>query len=182
MNERGFFTLIGLCFLIIAAILVRGVQASEGNYYSNADDFITAAELQNIADSALIEAVELIKSGEVTLERPVAYAYSRKVNQYPVPLNHTYNADVQVFYEYGINTTATNNKGNIFLKKKLYPSKEIVDRYTKNNRREGVIIFSVASRESEKIGGKVYRRAIAYFFTDDDSDEKIYFMNSLKDD
>ncbi|MBQ7198403.1 MAG: hypothetical protein IJS29_03975, partial [Selenomonadaceae bacterium] len=65
MNERGFFTLIGLCFLIVVAVMARGVQESEGNYYSVTDDFVQAAELQNIADSALIEAVDLIKSGKV---------------------------------------------------------------------------------------------------------------------
>lgn len=182
MNERGFFTLIGLCFLIVAAVIVQGVQASEGNYYSVADDFITAAELQNIADSALIEAVDIIKSPEFELKDSKKNFYSRSENQHEINLNNSYDADVKVFYEYG--KYDEEDKGNIYLKKKNYPSKEIVNRSSQNNRREGVIIISVASRKSEKIDGKIYRRAIAYFFTDEDKETPttIYFMNSLKDD
>ncbi len=182
MNERGFFTLIGLCFLIVAAVIVQGVQKSEGNYYSVADDFITAAELQNIADSALIEAVDIIKSPEFELKDSKKNFYSRSENQHEINLNNSYDADVKVFYEYGKYENET--QGNIYLKEKIYPSKEIVDVMKEKTRREGVIIISVASRDSEKIDKKVYRRAIAYFFTDGDEKENeiIHFMNSLKDD
>ena len=180
MNERGFFTLMGLCFLIVVAVMARGVQESEGNYYSVTDDFVQAAELQNIADSALIEAVDLIKSGKVDLKESVRNFYNRSVNQYPIFEKTVGDVDVTTFYEYGrYNEPIDNKYGNIWLKRKVYPERDIVDRYLENNQREGVIIISVASRDSDKTGGKIYRRAIAYFFTDDAKDKNIYFMNSL---
>ena len=189
MNERGFFTLMGLCFLIVVAVMARGVQESEGNYYSVTDDFVQAAELQNIADSALIEAVDLIKKNreeiaagldvvELVPKPPKIYNVPRYRKQHPIPLNKSYEADVEVYAEYGIDVM-NGDIGNIWLKRKVYPERDIVDRYLENNQREGVIIISVASRESDKTGGKIYRRAIAYFFTDDAKDKNIYFMNSL---
>lgn len=175
MNERGFFTLIGICFLIVVAVIVRGVQESEGNYYSIAEDFQTAAELQNIADSALIEAAELIQSGEVELKNAGGL---RRERQYEVPLNMNYDADVKVFYEYGIDTK-NNKTGNIFLKEKLYPAKDIIN--VKEEGMKGAIIISVASRDTAK--GKVYRRALGYFFTDENEETptKIYFLNDFKE-
>ena len=182
MNERGFFTFVGLCFLIVAAILVKGVQESEGNYYSSADDFLTAAELQNIAESALIEAVDLIKNKEIELKESKATFYTRSENQHEIYLNNSYDADVKIFYEYG--KYENGGIGNIWFMTRKYSSggyddgdflKDASGNYIQ---RTGVIIISVASRESEKVDGKIYRRAIAYFFTDDE-DEKIYFMNSL---
>lgn len=182
MNERGFFTLIGLCFLIVAAVIVQGVQASEGNYYSVADDFVEAAELQNIADSALIEAVDIIKSPEFELKESKKIFYNRNENQHEINLNNSYDADVKVFYEYG---KYTDDKGNIQLMEREYKSGNVInDKLISDTNKKGVIIISVASRKSEKIDRKIYRRAIAYFFTDEDKETPttIYFMNSLKDD
>ena len=184
MNERGFFTLIGLCFLIVAAILADGVQKSEGNYYSVADDFLTAAELQNIADSALNEAVDMIKSGEVTLKMTNRFSVAnRSENQHQIFEKTVGDINVKTFYEYGKYIDRNKEYGNILLKEKIYPSRDIVDRYSENNQRKGVIIISVASRDSDKIDSKIYRRAIAYFFTDEDKETPttIYFMNSLDD-
>ena len=194
MNERGFFTLMGLCFLIVVAVMARGVQESEGNYYSVTDDFVQAAELQNIADSALIEAVNSIDPDNVEKTLPKR-TLPRYKGQRPIDvpnavnLANDYDANVEVYAEYGkytelvynseTRTTEEKELGNIWLKRKVYPERDIVDRYLENNQREGVIIISVASRESDKTGGKIYRRAIAYFFTDDAKDKNIYFMNSL---
>ena len=186
MNEKGFFTLIGLCFLLVAALLVKGVQESEKNYSNITTDFHTEVDLQNIADSALIEAVDLIKSNEITLKNPVLYAYSRKINQYPIPLNRTYDADVKVFYEYGVYSEVdfingeivTVESGNIYRMRRDYKSGDsFKDTDIDDKPKKGVILISVASREIE--GSTVYRRAMGYFLTGEDADGKIYFMNSL---
>ena len=168
MNERGFFSLIGICFLLVAAIFVKGLQEYEANYYNIARDFKTEMDLQNIADSALIEAVELIQSGEVTLQGR-KYG-NRKNSQYPVPLKLHYNADVQVFYEYGNFRQLTRKYSFGEVDKDVRPD---------NTEKKGVILMSVASRDSDKMIGKIYCRSLGYFFTDENETKYIHFMKSL---
>ena len=170
MDERGFFTLIGICFLIVAMFLVKGLQESAGNYFDITSDFKTEIELQNIADSALIEAVEIIKSPD--FERGETSNFVRRYNQHKI-IDDT---NVEVFYEYGI--TFLGNKPNIYFMRKIYPSEEIVT--TGKPNRKGYLLISVASRDGKF--GKVYRRSLAYILEDDEGkldDKKIYFMNDL---
>ena len=191
MNEKGFFTVIGICFLLVAAILVKGVQESEKNYSLVTQDFQTEVELQNIAESALIEAVELIKKNredianglevdELVPKPPAVYNLSHQDKQHKINLNGNYDADVEVYAEYGIDTL-NNGIGNIWFMKRTYSSSSYNDDFVKvgndNLRKKGIILISVASRDINNV--KVYRRTMGYFFTDEDTDGKIYFMNSL---
>ena len=183
MNEKGFFTLIGICFLLIAAILVKGVQESEKNYSYVTRDFQDEVELQNIADSALLEAVEIIKSNEVELIESTKNFSNRRENQHKIIDKTVNGANVQVFYEYG----KINDEGNIYFLKRTYQSNgKFSDNTTElKEPKKGVILISVASRDSDnKImdNEKIYRRALGYFLTDEDADGKIYFMNSLTND
>ena len=199
MNEKGFFTLIGICFLLIAAILVKGVQESERNYSYVTRDFQDEVELQNVADSALLEAVEMIKSNEVELIESTKNFSNRRENQHKIIDKTVNGANVQVFYEYGkyteqdyINSEhVTLEKGNIYFGERQYTSdgkyndKFFKDADNKDLTKKGVILISVASRKSENEimnDKKIYRRALGYFLTDGDEDGKIYFMNSLNDD
>ena len=180
MNEKGFFTLIGICFLLIAAILVKGVQESEKNYSYVTRDFQDEVELQNIADSALLEAMEMINSNEVELIESQFNTSNRRENQHKI-IDKTVNAaNVQVFYEYG----KINGEGNIYFLKRTYQSNgKFSDNTTElKEPKKGVILISVASRNAENITEKIYRRALGYFLTDEDADGKIYFMNSLTND
>ena len=199
MNEKGFFTLIGICFLLIAAILVKGVQESEKNYFYVTRDFQDEVELQNIADSALLEAVEMIKSNEVELIESTNIFSNRRENQHKI-IDRTVNgANVQVFYEYGkykeqdfINgEKVTLEKGNIYFGERQYTSDgKFKDKFFKGDdnkvlTKKGVILISVASLKSDNNimkDKKIYRRSLGYFLTDGDEDGKIYFMNSLNDD
>lgn len=173
MNERGFFMPIGICFLIVAMFLVRGLQESAGNYFDITSDFQTEIELQNIADSALMEAVQNIKSPGFDLK-----------NHPEIEINGDYDAEIQILYKYAI----YNDNGTIYFANHDY----IMDRnYTVRKNKEGtsekievhkkgVILISVASREGKF--GKVYRRSLAYVLEDNDgklNDKKIYFMNDL---
>ena len=187
MNEKGFFTLIGICFLLIAAILVKGVQESERNYSYVTRDFQDEVELQNIADSALLEAVEMIKSNEVELIESTKNFSNRRENQHKIIDKTVNGANVQVFYEYG----KIGDEGNIYFGERQYLlGGNYKDNFLKgtNNKeltKKGVILISVASRESDNEimnDKKIYRRALGYFLTDGDEDGKIYFMNSLNDD
>lgn len=173
MNERGFFTLIGICFLLVASILVIGLQETSNSYINVADDFKSEVDLQNIADSALFEAVEIIKSPDFEIKKPDDSI--RKNNQHQIDLRYNYDADVVVFYEYG--TDYFYGTPNIRFRKKSYPSENIVD--TSKPKAEGVILISVASRKLDD-DTTIYRRSMAYVLTEDDY-KTIYFMNSLSD-
>ena len=175
-NEKGFFTLIGICFLLVASILVIGLQETSRNYIIVADNFKNESDLKNIANSALIEAVEIIKSPDFEFKKPDDSI--RHNNQYPIPLNTSYDADVTVLYEYG--TDYFYKKPNITFMKRQYEGKDKRnDVPTGKPNEEGVVLISVASREIE--GTTIYRRSMAYVLTEEDY-KTIYFMNSLKDD
>ena len=177
MNERGFSTLIGICSLLVASILVIGLQETSRNYINVADDFKNEADLKNISDSALIEAVEIIKSPEFELKKPDDSI--RRNNQHPIPLNNSYDADVTVLYEYGIDYFY--KKPNIiFMKRKYESNGEHNDVSTGEPNEEGVILISVASRKIDD-DTTIYRRSMAYVLKNDNY-KTIYFMNSLKDD
>ena len=183
MNEKGFFTLIGLCFLLVAALLVRGVQESEKNYSNITTDFHTEVDLQNVADSALIEAMNMIKLGKITLKESSKAVANRRINQHEIEKIEIANklikdVNVKVFYEYG--KIDGSDEGNIYFFKRTHKSKGTYeDTNITDTPKKGVILISVASREID--GNKFYRRAIGYFLTDEDTEEdgKIYFMNSL---
>ncbi len=57
-NERGFFTVIGLCLLLAAALSIKGVQEFEANYSRGVRNSELEFELQNAAESALLAAVK----------------------------------------------------------------------------------------------------------------------------
>lgn len=176
MNERGFFTVIGICFLLVAAILVKGVQESERNYIYITKNFKDETDLQNIADSALIEAVESIKNNPELV--PKRIMVDDRKNYQPVIISRKIGQDKNVIVraERGLDTL-NGDIGNIRHMERKYKSGIPYNDKITDSDRKGVILISVASREID--GNKVYRRALGYFLTDEDADGKIYFMNSL---
>ena len=198
MNEKGFFTLIGLCFLLVAALLVRGVQESEKNYSNITTDFHTEVDLQNVADSALIEAVDLIKRNQEAIANgeqipeilPKPSSVSEEQTAQKITITGNYDADVEVYARYA--WYPVDKRGDIFFNERKYTQDGYNDENFKkdDNNKEltniGIALISVASREID--GNKFYRRAIGYFLTDGDENnldkakkpkEYIYFMNSL---
>ena len=182
MNERGFFSLIGICFLLVASILVIGLQETSKSYINVARDFKSEVDLQNIADSALLKAdISKLKDRNINL--------SHKDNQ-EVILTESVddNTNVVVIAESGkykefVYNSATNTKewmtrGTIHFMKKKYPS-ETIDATGEPNQ-AGVVLISVASRKIDD-DTTIYRKSLAYVLAEDDY-KTIYFMNSLTDD
>ncbi|MBQ7476759.1 MAG: hypothetical protein IJT06_05125 [Selenomonadaceae bacterium] len=161
MNERGFFSLVGICFLLVAAILVTGLQEYELNYYGIAQNFAEETDLQNAADSALVMAMETLK------ENPD----SSPTN--PV-LNETWGKiHVEVYAK----------KNSLDFKKRYFnTATNYTDKPTSIPTKKGIILMSVASRDSDKMVGKIYRRSLGYFFTDENEKKYIHFMKSLNKD
>lgn len=168
MNERGFFTIVGLCLLLVAAIFIKGIHEFEANYSRGITNFQAEHELQNLADSYLIEASKNLPA----LEQGQPY---------------------NIF-----NTAATSDKfKNLKIEvwaqkqhiKKFIRTYSSGSKYTDNDSGElpqnSTIIVSVASCDSPFIAGKMYRRAFAYILEDDPATEEIdesatiHFLNSL---
>ncbi len=117
MNERGFFTLTGLCILLVVVLFVRSAAESETNYSYEVADFQTEYELQNIADGALVEAIEKVRAGDVILKENEGVP--NKDRQYLIAVtaqkksSRLGNVTVKVWGEYGKIYTARQNRGRL---------------------------------------------------------------------
>lgn len=168
-NQQGFFTVIGLCFLLVVSICVKNIQESQTIYSYNAADYQAEQELQNAADSALIEAVERIKLNPEIVPKPENYYDQRKNRQYQI-LTTTKNFDrlenisVEVYGEHG------NIHGELA---------EESDAEIENQDKDGVILISVAKANSRIDDKKIYRRSLAFFYLEEGTPNKIFYLNSL---
>ena len=179
MNERGFFSVVGLCLLLVVTLSIMAIQGSEKNYSYLASDFQEEFELQNAADSGLIEAVKKIQENPELVPYKTAGYASRRERQCPVTVTQPSatdrfkNISVKVYgenddiykgtrqYYLGGKITNTLNKDS--------SGKEIF------NRR--IVLISVASGENN-LGVKKFRRSLAYIL-EEENYKQIYFMDTL---
>ena len=176
MNEHGFFNIVALCLLLVIALSVKSVQEAEKNFSYGASNFQTEIELQNAADSALIEAAEKIHSGEIIVEPPTSteMIMNRKYRQRKISVNQPAtserlgNIKVEVYGE----------RGNVTKYIRNYSGEENYKDISVGNVGQGVILISVASCEDKIIGIKKFRRTLAYILDDDKF--TIYFMNDAE--
>ena len=168
MNERGFFTIIGLCLLLVAAIFIKGVNEFEANYSRGILNFQIEHELQNAADSALIDASKKIPAAEdfVQFNIPVST---------PSVSDRLKNFNVKVYGERSKMVTQKFSRATNKINPKE-PNFDAAKRVT--------VIISVASCDSPFIEGKMYRQASAYIFDDDENTEEdeaaiIHFLSEF---
>lgn len=159
MNERGFFTIVGLCLLIVAAIFIKGILEFETNYSRGITNFQAEHELQNAAESALIEATENLPelAENEVYNFPTKNLTSQKFKNVTVE-RHAKNINLKTFIR-------TYNSANNY-------TDNAADEYPRN----ATVIISVASCDSPFVDGKMYRRAFAYIDTET---KTIHFMNDL---
>ena len=151
MNQRGFFTIVGLCLLLIAAISIKGINEFETNYSRGVTNFQIEHHLQNLAESYLIEHIDTIEN------------FSQKYNLGDIKYKDFTLKNVTVeIYGRRNNIHIDNGKDTNLANLPLEA--------------EGNIIISVASCDSPFIVGKIYSRAFAYI---DDDTKTIHFMNDL---
>ena len=160
MNERGFFTIVGLCLLLVAAIFIKGIHEFEANYARGITNFQAEHELQNLADSYLIEASKNLPA----LEQGQPYNI----------LNTTVTSDK--FKNLKIEVWAQKQYIKKFIRTYSSGSK-YTDKDSGELPQNSTIIVSVASCDSPFIAGKMYRRAFAYILDNDPA--TIHFLNSL---
>ena len=183
MNERGFFTIVGLCLLLVAAIFIKGVHEFEANYARGITNFQAEHELQNAADSALITAIE-------TKSTATQNFTSEKFGNISVEIRCEQISDSEgVFIRRferrylsanKIQDTPLNENNTRDIGTKESPADT-----TPEWLKQGKIWIGVASCDSPFIAGKMYRRAFAYILDDDPETEEIdesatiHFLNSL---
>lgn len=151
MNQHGFFTILGLCLLIVAAIFIKGILEFEANYSRGITSYEAEHHLQNLAESYLIKEKNFTEN--LSIEHNLGdISYS----DYKLK-----NVTVAIYGRHG----------NIQIQNSEYTNFENLPQDV-----EGNIILSVASCDSPFIIGKIYRRAFAYI---DDETNTIHFMNDL---
>ena len=171
MNQRGFFTIVGLCLLIVATIFIKGILEFETNYSRGITSYEIEHHLQNLAESYLIENIGSIENLPIEHNLgDISYGdYKLKNVQVAIYGKHD---EIQFFQRvYRKNGNPTNES--------------IKDSEGNPMTGDGKIILSVASCDSPFIVGKMYRRAFAYILDDDETTEDvdesktIHFMNDL---
>lgn len=174
-NECGFFTITALCLLLIISLSITTIQHSEKIYSYDVTSFQAETELQNAADSGLIEAAEKVRlNAELIKDYPTIF-YNRSQRQYSVPVSQLNserlgNIKIEVYGERGTiekylrdYSTEDETTSAGYIDKNL------------NSDSPGIILISVASCENKITGKKMYARSLAYI--SDDEQNILHFMN-----
>lgn len=159
MNERGFVTIFALCMILVVALVVKGIQQSDTSHNLEAADLQTEFDLQNAADGGIYEAAELVRSGKKDLPaNNNGTSQKRKDNQRQL-----------------LTRTTTTARGKITVT--VWGERLKIQSYTPNYSSEstrgypvtakgtvkyGYALLSVAQLDSNRMNGKIYRRAFAY--------------------
>ena len=179
MNQKGFATIFGLCLILVIALVVKGIEESAMNHAYEATDIQAEVELQNAADSGIYEAAKIALDDPTILPTNPGYPNRRKEYQ------HQFD-DLTIKSEsLGTITVETWGERTAFHPYKvIYKSTkdeavEDKSRLIKNAKgktvyQEAYVFFSRASVDSNRMNGKIYRRAYAYVLAE--GDETIHFM------
>lgn len=159
MSQKGFATIFGLCFVLIIALCVKGIQESETNHAHEVSNFEMEQILQSAAESGIIRATNSISGLPYSEGRYSDKKTLLNVTETRKCGGKTFNVTINVRGE----------RGKIYFYKKseenkLVPIKDPCD---------GVYLMSRATIKKGFLGEKVYRRAYAYIL---DNDATVYFM------
>lgn len=184
MKEKGFATIFGLCLILVIALVAKGIQESEKNHAYEMTDFQAETELQNAADFGIYAARNQILSGEVEislLTNVGGRASYRKKFRTITKTSDRFDTEIKIevwgehlgLQPYNVKYGARKKVGN----------KVVTTNIAKKNGepQEVYTFFSVASVESNRMEGKIYRRAFAYMLAEKNPDETykdttIHFM------
>ena len=173
MNQKGFATIFGLCLILAIALVVKGIEESAMNHAYEATDIQAEVELQTAADSGIYAAVKIaLADPEGTLPKNPGYPKKRKEYQHKfddLTIKSESLGTITVetwgerttFYPYKVIYKTTKDEA---VEDKSRPIKDV----------EAYVFFSRASADSNRMDGKIYRRAYAYVLADGDA--TIYFM------
>ena len=164
MNERGFFTIVGLCLLLVAAIFIKGVNEFEANYAHGITNFQLEHHLQNVADRYLMDLMDAMENYAIDANE---LKITKKLGDIAFGEFKLKNVTVEIHAKH-TNIKVQNSKDTD------------LPNLPKNFK--GDVILSVASCDNPLIEGKMYRRALGYIVvgdpaTENDKSETVYFIN-----
>lgn len=172
MNEKGFATILGLCLILAIALVVKGIQESEGNHAYETTDFQTELDLQNAAEVGIYKAVKMVCDNPNLLPGTKDYPPSRTNAKHKIidkmeikTLNNsTVYVDVWgeqvVIKRYEVDYKPNPDVANLKIIS-VTGDEELFSDGAKAYE-VGYSFFSTAELNSTRTGGKVYRRAFAY--------------------
>ena len=176
MNQKGFATTLGLCLILAIVLVVKGIQESEINHSYETTDFQTEYDLQNAAEIGIHMAAAKVKSELIKDKNylPFNRDYIRTppkkvIDNAPIEISSN-SITVDVWCErllivpYKVDYAPNPDVAN-----KINDGKSIEERIS-------YAFFSKAELDSSRTGGKLYRRAFGYVFSND-STWTIHFMN-----
>ena len=161
-GERGFVTVFALCFIVVVALVVKGIQETDANRNTEADLLLAEFDLQNAADGGIYEAAEIVRNGKKDLlpASNNADTTERKKNQIWLVTNRTF----ATAHHGTIRVNVWGERLRIQENQRSYnPYKKVPvkDSYGKVIVKYGYVLISVAQLDSPRFG-KMYRRAFAY--------------------
>lgn len=166
MNEKGIFNIFGLLLLLIIALNVKFAQTFEKNYSYEATNFQAETELQNAADSALVESLDYANNLPAS---PFPQYNQKKI--FTKILDSKFKENVKISVE----VWAVH--GDVHKYKRNYSSADdYID--VKDEDKPGKLFISVASCDDEITGEKIFARSLAY--TLDDEKNILHFMNTAE--
>ncbi len=171
MNERGFTTIIGICFLLAICIVIRGFAETEENHSYETTSFQAKKELQNFAESAFLETLERVRESPALVPAKGSWLppSARQVN---------ISAESKISEIFGeVKFTAWGVRGDIVEIIRSYQASS-AEKFTDSdpeNIGKGVYIICVAESKSERLKGKIFGSVRGYFLTNPD-DAKLYLL------
>ena len=105
MRQKGFATIFGLCLILVAALIVKGINDAETNHAREVINFETEQILQRAAESAIVEAANNIRNDEPVSVLPKTF----KRGEQTIPIT------VDVWHERGAIHVDGNNKDGFYI-------------------------------------------------------------------
>ena len=174
MNQKGFATILGLCLILAIALVVKGIQESEGNHAYETTDFQTELDLQNAAEIGIYKAAKTVK------ENPNILPFNRELNPRG---NYQYKftqIKIKTLSGSDINVDAWGERMLIVPYKVDYvPDPDVANKIDDGktiDERKSYGFFSRAELTNSRTGGKLYRRAFGYVLQND-STWTVHFLN-----
>ncbi len=166
MNERGFLTIIGICFLLAVCIVVKGFSEVEKNHSYEVADFQTETELKFAAENALFESVEKVRENPALVPEKGSWlpAADRQIEvavSQPAKSERLGKINVRVFALHGDISKVIRNyehTSNVNYRDKTEENSDA---------KKGFVFISVAECESKRFFGKIYQSVSGYFFPED---------------
>ena len=181
MNQKGFATIFALCLLMAIAFVVMGIQAAEKNHaHESSMEFQAEFDLQNAADSALVEAADKIltdaAAGKETLTLNTYYYLASNTRD---KFQRKIITTMKTYDNLGtIKVEAWGERINVNHYRKLYPS--YTNKFDSTDS-DCYFFFSRAEATNKYTGEKIYRRATAYVLKGRDTTIRFMELPSGKD-